>query len=173
MRTLLVVVVLLLLVGCSSAPKTAAQSFDISGTKVEFSPPPPDWVQRAPDPQDKDKPKKIVVFEAPNNAGYIGVGAVQTNLKELDKKTLNDLGVDIVQAKGRILNDKYIDIAGEKQNAYRMEFEINSGAAKGVQVHFIRDGRLYSLVMTVKADKFNESQKVFDNVVSSFTIPGK
>ncbi len=172
MRTLLVVIVLLLLAGCSSAPKTAPQAFDIQGTKVEFSPPPPDWTQRAADPKDKDKPKKIVVFEAPNNAGYIGVGAVN-GVKALDQKTLNDLGVDIVSAKGRIIKDKYIDVAGEKENAYRMEFEINSGAAKGVQVHFPRDGRLYSIVMTVKADKFNESEKVFDNVVSSFTIPGK
>ena len=167
--------VALLVMGCSSGPASAPQTFDIAGVNVQFAPP-VGWKQRAADPKAKDKnhdkTKNFIVFEHPSGNGVLGVGAVPEQ-KTLDKTMLNQLGVDIVQSKGKIVSDKWIPLLGEKEKAYRMEFEVNEGVNRGLQLHFIQGDRLYSIVMTVPAAEFAKSQQQFDALVNSLSFPGK
>lgn len=167
MRTLLVVCVLLLVAGCGG-PKTPPQAFDIDGTKVEFSPPPPEWKLRK---VEENKLVQAVAFDHPSGQGHLAV-TVTKDVKELNKEMLNDIALAVTKRKGRIVKDKYISVAGDKENAYRMEFETDEGKSKGLQVHFPQGGKLYSIVMTVPASEFSAASKVFDNLVASFKTKG-
>jgi len=169
MRTLLVVCVLLLVAGCSG-PTTPPQSHEISGTQVSFSPPPPEWkVRKVEDP--KTKKVQAVFFDHPGGQGHLAV-TVTNDVKELNKEMLNDLVDAVLRRKGKVASQKYLNVAGDKENAYRMEFEVDEGKSRGVQVHFPQNGKLYSIVMTVPAQEFGPAEKVFDNLVSSFKTKG-
>lgn len=168
MRTLLVVCVLFLIAGCGG-PKTPPQSFEIDGTKVEFSPPPPEWKLRK---VEDGKKVQAVAFDHPGGQGHLAV-TVTSGVKELTKDMLNDIALAVTKRKGRIVKDKYISVAGDKENAYRMEFETDEGKSRGLQVHFPQNGKLYSIVMTVPAGEFGSASKIFDNLVESFKTPGK
>ena len=154
----------LLLTACSGPALGPTKKMKLSGVNVEFNRPPENWTEQV----DKGV---AVIYRTPSGKGHIGITVIPKHPK-LEEADVYQLGNAVKKRNGTITHQESTDMAGEKENAWRMEFAVGEGelAEKCAQIHFTTGGNLYSIVMTVPASEYSESKKVFDGVVRSFKV---
>lgn len=178
----------LLLVGCQGGAGNAPpETFSLRGQKVEFAPPPAEWKRNFQKVTAKDAelglPEGTVLgltFEHPEGKGFLVVSSVEAATDQAgkpiplqsDQDTLNKIAMWVVKREGEIRDQKYIKVDG--QEAYRMEFAFgqNETAEKGVQIHFTKGSRHYTIALTMPASKFDAALPVFNKVAETFQVKG-
>ncbi len=164
------------MMGCNgpTTPATPVESFEIRAHKVEFSPPKDFGRSFAKDKEDpKGKRIAALIFDTASGQGHLGVNVIDdAKVEKIDKQTLQPFVDAIFKRSGKLTLQTEVDVNGEKQNGYRIEFEYGEGDTqfKGVQIHFPNKGALYSIVMTTPAKEFPEALPAYNAVVTSFKI---
>lgn len=164
------------MMGCSSPPPASSpvESFELRSHSIQFSPPKDFSRAFAKDPEDP-KGKKIaaLIFDTASGQGHLGVNVIdEAKVTKIEKKTLEPFVDAIFKRNGKLTLQTEVDVNGEKQNGYRIEFEYGQGDTefKGVQVHFPNKGALYSIVMTTPAKEFAQALPAYNAIVTSFKI---
>lgn len=154
---------------------------------MEFAPPPAEWERKfqtvTSSEADLGLPEGTVLsltFQHPDGKGFLAVSSVEaatdengkTIPLENDQDTLNKIAMWVVKREGEISNQKYVKVDGE--NAYRMEFSFGQDetAERGVQLHFTKGSRHYTIALTMPASKFDQALPVFNKVAETFKVKG-
>ena len=148
--------------------------------------------------KDLGRPADTIIsvrFDHPGGTGHLAVAHLEQNRKiakpevrdedgkvtqklvfgdyikiEDDQDTLNKIAEQVIKRDGEILEQKYVDVEGEK--AFQMEYRFGTGESveHGIQLHFTKNKRHFTVALNVPDKEFKAARPHFDNLVQSFRL---